>query len=57
MCVFFRYIMYYNSDLVYCRYILASAITDMNRTKTIAPPPADCDNSGAIWDTGKTLFE
>ncbi|CAI6345580.1 unnamed protein product [Macrosiphum euphorbiae] len=38
-------------------YILASAITDMNRTKTITPPPADCDNSGAIWDTGKTLFE
>jgi len=54
---FFTYIMNRNSYLVYCRYILASAITDMNRTKTITPPPADCDNSGAIWDTGKTLFE
>lgn len=38
-------------------YILASAITDMNRTRTIIPPPNNCDSSGTIWDTGEVLFE
>lgn len=29
----------------------------MNQTQEIHEAPKDCDNSGSIWETGKTLFE
>lgn len=29
----------------------------MNQTQEIHEAPQDCDNSGSIWETGKTLFE
>ncbi|GLG98564.1 Glutamate [NMDA] receptor subunit 1 [Gryllus bimaculatus] len=38
-------------------YVLASALRDMNQTQTITEAPKDCDDSGSIWETGKTLFE
>lgn len=38
------------------RYVLASALRDMNQTTEITEAPKDCDNSGSIWETGKTLF-
>ncbi|XP_014240013.1 glutamate [NMDA] receptor subunit 1 [Cimex lectularius] len=38
-------------------YVLASALRDMNQTRNITEAPKDCDNSGSIWETGKTLFE
>ncbi|XP_077291184.1 glutamate ionotropic receptor NMDA type subunit 1 [Arctopsyche grandis] len=38
-------------------YVLASAIREMNQTQEIHEAPKDCDNSGSIWETGKTLFE
>ncbi|CAH1390907.1 unnamed protein product [Nezara viridula] len=38
-------------------YVLASALRGMNQTKNITEAPKDCDNSGSIWETGKTLFE
>lgn len=41
----------------YFRYVLASALREMNQTKNITEAPKDCDNSGSIWETGKMLFE
>lgn len=38
------------------RYVLASALRDMNQSKEITAAPKDCDNSGSIWETGKDLF-
>uniref|UniRef100_A0A0A9ZDF8 Glutamate [NMDA] receptor subunit 1 n=2 Tax=Lygus hesperus TaxID=30085 RepID=A0A0A9ZDF8_LYGHE len=38
-------------------YVLASALRDMNNTRNITEAPKDCDNSGSIWETGKSLFE
>lgn len=38
-------------------YVLASALRDMNQSETITEAPKDCDDSGSIWETGKTLFE
>ncbi|XP_044593390.1 glutamate [NMDA] receptor subunit 1 isoform X1 [Cotesia glomerata] len=37
-------------------YVLVSALREMNETKVITEAPKDCDNSGAIWETGKDLF-
>nr|XP_018899314.1 PREDICTED: glutamate [NMDA] receptor subunit 1 isoform X2 [Bemisia tabaci] len=38
-------------------HVLASALREMNKTGIITEAPQDCDNSGSIWETGKTLFE
>ncbi|KAJ8975945.1 hypothetical protein NQ317_010880 [Molorchus minor] len=38
------------------RYVLASALRDLNQSKEITEAPKDCDNSGSIWETGKNLF-
>lgn len=38
------------------RYVLVSALREMNETKEITEAPKDCDNSGSIWETGKDLF-
>ena len=46
-------------DLIYFlfdRYVLVSALREMNETKSITEAPKDCDNSGSIWETGKELF-
>ncbi|XP_052873553.1 glutamate [NMDA] receptor subunit 1-like, partial [Anopheles cruzii] len=37
-------------------YILASAIKEMTVNETITEAPKDCDDSGAIWESGKRLF-
>ncbi|BET00931.1 Glutamate [NMDA] receptor subunit 1 [Nesidiocoris tenuis] len=37
--------------------VLVSALRDMNQTRNITEAPKDCDNSGSIWETGKSLFE
>lgn len=45
---------------IYCnisRYVLASAIRDMNTSEEIYAPPSDCHNSGSIWTTGRLLFD
>lgn len=39
------------------RYVLVSALREMNETESITEAPQDCDNSGSIWETGKKLFE
>lgn len=41
----------------FSRYVLASAIRDMNTSEEINAPPSDCDNSGSIWTTGHHLFD
>ena len=41
---------------VFRRYVLASAIRELNKTKEITEAPNDCDNSGANWETGRELF-
>lgn len=38
------------------RYVLASALRDLNRSNTITVAPEGCTNSGSVWDTGKDLF-
>ncbi|KAI4460981.1 ionotropic glutamate receptor [Holotrichia oblita] len=38
-------------------YVLASALKEMNQTKLITEAPKDCDDSGAIWETGRILFQ
>ena len=38
-------------------YVLAYAIRKMNETESITEAPKDCDNSGAIWEKGKSLFD
>nr|CAG4640619.1 EOG090X00ST [Eulimnadia texana] len=38
-------------------YIIASALKDLQKTEEVTEPPKDCDNSGIIWETGKSLFE
>lgn len=38
-------------------YVLASAINQMNlMNETITESPKDCDDSGALWDSGKRIF-
>lgn len=39
------------------RYVLASALRDLNQTKEITEAPKDCDDSGQIWETGRDLFD
>lgn len=29
----------------------------MNQTRSITEAPKDCDDSGAIWETGRVLFD
>lgn len=41
---------------LFCRYVLASALRDLNQSNTITVAPKDCDNSGSVWETGKDLF-
>lgn len=41
---------------IICRYVLASALRDLNQSNTITVAPKDCDNSGSVWETGKDLF-
>ncbi|XP_076654461.1 glutamate ionotropic receptor NMDA type subunit 1 isoform X2 [Halictus rubicundus] len=36
--------------------VLVSALNEMNNTEMITEPPKDCDDSGTIWETGKSLF-
>lgn len=43
-------------NLLCSRYVLASALREMNQTREITDAPKDCDNSGSIWETGKELF-
>ncbi|KAK9746966.1 Calmodulin-binding domain C0 of NMDA receptor NR1 subunit [Popillia japonica] len=38
-------------------YVLASALKEMNQTRLITEAPKDCDDSGAIWETGRILFQ
>lgn len=33
-------------------YVLAAAIKEMMANETITESPNDCDDSGAIWETG-----
>lgn len=37
-------------------YVLAAAIKEMMRNETITEAPKDCDDSGAIWESGKRMF-
>lgn len=38
--------------------MLASAINEMNQmNETITKSPKDCDDSSAIWDSGKMIFQ
>lgn len=36
-------------------YVLASAIKEMITNETITEAPKDCDDSGTIWESGKTV--
>ncbi|XP_078045066.1 glutamate ionotropic receptor NMDA type subunit 1 isoform X3 [Augochlora pura] len=36
--------------------VLVKALNEMNKTELITEPPKDCDDSGTIWETGKSLF-
>ncbi|XP_017752386.1 PREDICTED: glutamate [NMDA] receptor subunit 1 isoform X1 [Eufriesea mexicana] len=37
--------------------VLVSALREMNKTKAITEAPKNCEDSGSIWETGKSLFE
>lgn len=37
-------------------YILAAAIKEMMRNETITEAPKDCDDSGALWESGRRMF-
>lgn len=37
-------------------YVLASAIKEMRLNETITEAPKDCDDSGALWESGKRIF-
>lgn len=42
--------------IVFCRFVLVSALRAMNNSEKITEAPKDCSDSGSIWETGKKLF-
>lgn len=38
-------------------YVLASAINEYQKVGKIGEAPNDCDDSGALWDSGKQIFQ
>ena len=45
------------SFLADCRYLLASALREMESIENLTEAPRDCNTSGVVWQTGKTYFE
>lgn len=42
---------------MYYRYLLASALREMEINEDLTEAPRDCNTSGAVWETGKTYFK
>ena len=38
-------------------YVLASAINEYQKVAQVIEAPKDCDDSGALWDSGKQIFQ
>ena len=39
------------------RNILAMALNELDAEKNVTAAPSNCNTSGALWETGKQLFE
>jgi hypothetical protein len=37
--------------------ILAQALLELHKKENVTEAPSNCNASGALWQTGKTLFE
>ena len=43
--------------ILYFRYILAQALLELHGKENVTQAPSNCNKSGAVWLTGKLLFE
>jgi len=47
----------YANNNSFNRYLLSSALKEMEASETLTEAPKDCNSSGAVWDTGRLYFE
>ncbi len=42
---------------LFSRNILAMALLELHKKENVTEAPSNCNTSGALWETGKRLFE
>ena len=44
-------------NTLYYRNILGQALQELDNKENVTEAPSNCNTSGAVWETGKRLFE